>query len=69
MIKWIKRLVIWMKSGKRKKQLFADEIQYAFLQEALQIEKEIEGLDLPLDPEAKKQTFQRILNEIMLQGK
>lgn len=54
-----------MKLFKKRRKSLVDEIQDAFLKEAAEIEKEVEGIDLPEDPEVKEQMRQKIIEEAM----
>lgn len=54
-----------MKLFKKRRKSLVDEIHDAFMAEAAEIEKEVENIDLPEDPEAKERMRQKILEESM----
>ena len=54
-----------MKLFKKRHKSLVDEIHDAFMDEAAEIEKEVENIDLPEDPDDKERTRQKILEEAM----
>lgn len=55
-----------MKLFKKRRKSLVDEMEKAFMDEAKQIEKEIDAIDLPeFDSETKERMRQKILEEAM----
>ncbi|MCH1978245.1 hypothetical protein MCG44_00560 [Lawsonibacter sp. OA9] len=54
-----------MKLFKKRRKSLVDEMEKAFMEEAAEIEKEVENIDSPEDPEAKERMRRKILEEAM----